>query len=47
MKQIANIIALFTTVAIVAVLATKPAIVTDFFSGTKGLLGTALGNANK
>lgn len=33
---IANIIGLFTTVAIVALLAAKPQIVTNFFSGVAG-----------
>lgn len=41
-KQIVDVFALVIIAGIIAVLASKPKIVTDFFSGSSALLGTAL-----
>lgn len=41
-KGIIDVFALVVVAGIIAVLATKPQIVTNFFSGSSALLGTAL-----
>lgn len=41
-KQIVDVFSLVIIAGIIAVLANKPAIVTNFFSGSSNLLGTAL-----
>jgi uncharacterized membrane protein YgaE (UPF0421/DUF939 family) len=41
-KQIIDVFSLVVIAGIIAVLANKPAIVTNFFSGSNKLLGTAL-----
>lgn len=43
MRSIVDVISLFVTLAIIAVLAKNPQIVRDFFSGVKGTIGTAMG----
>ncbi len=41
-KQIVDLLALVVIAGIIAVLANKPEIVKNFFSGSNSLLGTAL-----
>ena len=41
-KQIIDVFSLIVIAGIIAVLATKPQVVTSFFSGSSNLLGTAL-----
>ncbi len=41
-KQITDLLALVVIAGIIAVLANKPTIVKNFFSGSNSLLGTAL-----
>ncbi len=41
-KQITDVLALVIIAGIIAVLASKPAIIQSFFSGSSSLLGTAL-----
>ena len=42
MKGIIDVLSLVVIAGIIAVLATKPTVVKDFFSGGTSLLGTAL-----
>ena len=42
MKQITDVFSLVIIAGIIAVLASKPTIVKEFFSGSTSLLGTAL-----
>lgn len=42
MKGIVDVLSLVIIAGIIAVLATKPAVVKEFFSGSTSLLGTAL-----
>lgn len=41
-KQITDVLALVVIAGIIAVIASKPTIVTSFFTGSSSLLGTAL-----
>lgn len=41
-KQIIDVFAMVVIAGIIAVLAAKPQIIKDFFSGSSSLLGTAL-----
>lgn len=41
-KGIIDVFSLIVIAGIIAVLATKPAVITNFFSGSSALLGTAL-----
>ena len=47
MKNITDILALVVVAGIIAVLARNPTIVTNFFSGSSKLLGTALSSGQK
>lgn len=42
MRDVVDLVALFTTLAIVAVLAKNPQIVNNFFNGVKGTIGAAV-----
>lgn len=46
MKSITDVLSLVIVAGIIAVLANKPAIVSNFFKGSNNLLGTALRGGN-